>query len=304
MTDPMEIIRLFRAPGVFLCALLCLNAAAESNLGPLPADVTLGPRAGRGGWIILNVRVENSAALPFVMDTGSPITLLDPSLKAMLGKCLVTTTGRSPAAGRQPSGIYAAPRLFLGGVQLKTDSYVATYQMGHSIKGLLGMDCLRHYCIQLDCAERKLRFLAPDQVHPAELGKGFPLIFSSAGEHLPQFFGAARQNQCVAMIHHSGLLGGTNINLLIDTGDNVDGGVEKGTLKGHLTARMVHFFLKRMPVPLAECTWDHDIYTNLQILPNAPVNRLGLRFLARHLVTFDFPGQAIYIKRISSGPLP
>src|SRR5207244_13623223 len=31
---------------------------------------------------------------------------------------------------------------------------------------------------------------------------------------------------------------------------------------------------------------------------------LGLRFLARHLVTFDFPKRTMYLKQTSIGPLP
>jgi hypothetical protein len=31
---------------------------------------------------------------------------------------------------------------------------------------------------------------------------------------------------------------------------------------------------------------------------------IGLSFLARHLVTLDFPGRTLYLKRVSVGPLP
>jgi len=295
-----------RTTGIVLCLLLWWSGAIADSIPPasLPADVTLNKKAGRGGWIIVKVRVESGEELPFVVDTGSPITLLDPSLTPKLGKRLQLTTGGSPAGGKQKSGIYAAPKLFMGEVQLKTDSYVATYNLGKSVKGLLGMDCLLHYCIQVDCEAGKLRFLEPDQIHPADLGKGFPVIYYSAAQHFPPMFAAAGQNQSVPLIHHASLLGGPGINLLIDTGDNIDGAVEKGVLKGHYFGRFIHSLIVRMPVPLSACVWDGKTYTNLQIVPNAPVNRLGLRFLARHLVTFDFPNQAFYIKQISSGPLP
>jgi hypothetical protein len=296
-------LSLRKAVVLFMLLLPWSSVLADTIAPPLPAEVTLNKKAGRGGWLILNIRIENGQELPFVVDTGSPITLLDPSLDTNLGKCLLLTTGGSPAGGKQKSGIYAAPKLFLGGVQLKTDTYVATYNLG-KVKGLIGMDCLRHYCIQVDCQAGKLRFLEPAQVHPAELGKGFPLIFSSAGQHFPQMFTTAGQNQSVAMIHHAGLLGGDSINLLIDTGDNVDGGVMKGTLKGHYWGRFIHSLIKKMPVPLKDCVWDGKTYTKLQVVPNTPVNRLGMRFLARHLITFDFPNQTFYIKQISSNPLP
>src|SRR5205807_625400 len=53
---------------------------------------------------------------------------------------------------------------------------------------------------------------------------------------------------------------------------------------------------------------DGDTYTALRLQlrddgkPNA--NAIGLRFLARHLVTLDFPHRTMYLKRTSVGPLP
>jgi hypothetical protein len=47
-----------------------------------------------------------------------------------------------------------------------------------------------------------------------------------------------------------------------------------------------------------------DTYSDL-ILMECPSgeNFIGLRFMARHLVTFNFPKQTMYLKRTSSGPL-
>ena len=44
-------------------------------------------------------------------------------------------------------------------------------------------------------------------------------------------------------------------------------------------------------------------YPDLHITGNNDDNTIGLRFLARHLVTFDFPKQTMYLKRVSVGPL-
>lgn len=51
-------------------------------------------------------------------------------------------------------------------------------QVGDSIIGILGMDCLRHYCLQLDFAAGKMRFLDPKQLDVSQLGKPFPLNLS------------------------------------------------------------------------------------------------------------------------------
>ncbi len=168
--------------------------------------------------------------------------------------------------------------------------------------GLLGMDCLRHYCVQLDFQAGKMRFLAPGHVNPAELGKAFPLRFSNKGQNFPPMFASASQNDSVPFIQHAGLLGGTSTNSLIDTGDNVDGAVEKGVIRGHYPTRFVHFLLRFRALRLPECVWDGETYTKVSVNTGKNANRLGLKFLARHLVAFDFPKQTMYLRQTSIGP--
>jgi hypothetical protein len=45
-------------------------------------------------------------------------------------------------------------------------------------------------------------------------------------------------------------------------------------------------------------------YTDLILMERPNVNLIGLRFLARHLVTFNFPDRKLYLKKNSSDPLP
>lgn len=47
--------------------------------------------------------------------------------------------------------------------------------------------------------------------------------------------------------------------------------------------------------------WNTGSYTNLLIGHDG--NLIGLRFLARHLVTLDFPHRAMYLKQTTSSPL-
>ena len=49
---------------------------------------------------------------------------------------------------------------------------------------------------------------------------------------------------------------------------------------------------------------DGDTYTNLVVGQGTNANILGLRFLARHLVTLDFPNRTMYLQRTSVRPLP
>jgi hypothetical protein len=55
---------------------------------------------------------------------------------------------------------------------------------------------------------------------------------------------------------------------------------------------------------VSQFVWDGETYTHLMVekgvrgLPNL----MGLRFLARHRVTFDFPNAMMYLKRNRSRP--
>ena len=48
--------------------------------------------AGRGGHLVVTLRLQSGEELPFLVDTGSPMTVLDKSLEPQLGKCLGTET--------------------------------------------------------------------------------------------------------------------------------------------------------------------------------------------------------------------
>src|SRR5690242_8654186 len=69
-----------------------------------PADTTINRIAGRGGHLIVNLRLDNGDSLPFIVDTGSTGTVFDKSFESKLGKRL----------GKQT----------LSGWQIKTNSYL------------------------------------------------------------------------------------------------------------------------------------------------------------------------------------
>jgi hypothetical protein len=60
------------------------------------------------------------------------------------------------------AGVYKAPKLYLGNTLLLTNPKIYTFnwqQFEPGLKGVLGMDCLRHYCVQFDFAHDKILFL-------------------------------------------------------------------------------------------------------------------------------------------------
>ena len=271
--------------GIFLSLMfLCSCVTKPLSHRQLPQEVNINQDAGRGGLLFVTLRLKSGDELPFILDTGSPGTLFDKSLVSKLGKRLPLGTWTvSTPGGKQKSGIYWRPKLYLGNTRLKTGSLVATFdfkqlsnQVGHPIMGILAMDCLKHYCIQLDFQDGKMRFLDRNRLNVTKLGKSFPVKLSLFGQ---------------LFLHHASLAGGKSSKLSIDTGWSSDGGVERGAIKGHDSG----------PVHLSECVWGGETYTN--VLVENGGNVIGLRFLARHLITFDFPKRTMFLKQTSVGPL-
>ena len=258
-----------------MCLMLLSSRAATSP--KLPAELPINQGAGRGGLLIVPVRLEDGAELPFILDTGSSFTLLDTSLEPKLGKRTGTVSVQSwGVTSKLP--VFAAPRLYLGGAPLVTGDNVVgddckkmPSDSDHPIMGMLGIDCLKHYCIQLDFAAGKMRFLEPEHVNAVQLGKPFPI----------------RWTEGRPFVHHDGLVAGMGTNSLIDTGFDTDGVIKE---LGPGTS----YFEERV--------WGGQTYTNLLLGNGGYV--LGLRFLARHLVTLDFLNGTMYLRQQSVGPLP
>lgn len=263
-----------------LCLLLLVSCAVTppsagiSSPAAFPEEVALAPEAGRGGHLMVTLRLESGDALPVILDTGAPATVLDKSLEFKLGKRRGTMPVRLAGQSNQQCGIYDAPRLCLGDTALVTGPNIVAYDFGRHPMGILGMDCLKHYCIQLDFQAGKLRFLKPEAINTADLGQAFPLAFEG-------------NYPCIGQ---SNLIGENPKPLLVDLGCNVDGLADRGT--NHLAG-----------VYLPECNWAGHSYSNLTVAAVEHGNALGLRFLSRHLVTFDFPRKTLYLKQTSVGPL-
>lgn len=259
--------------------------------------------AGRGNWIFVSVRLEDGKELPFFLDTGASGTCFDKSLEHLLGKRLGTDTSWHFGA-KGDAGMYEAPKLYLGGSLLQmTGPAVATIDLsaavekyvGHPIAGVLGMDVLEHYCIQLDFQANTIHFLDSDHADKRGWGRAYALT------NVDDAYPVLRAN----------LAGGDSPGSLIDTGCNGDGWLGAVLFQQWTNrAESAKPGLASSPDGL----FDGEKYTEMELQrleddvgssgdSHMKVNGIGLRFLARHLVTLDFPKRTLYLKRISAGPL-
>lgn len=306
----MKIILTYRALGIALSLLLlcsCATTPHQSAIVPateLPADVTINKDAGRGNLLFVTLRLEDGEELQFFVDTGTTFTSFDKSLVPKLGKRLGRVTSSSWGITSKSDG-YAAPKLYFGNTPLMTGSrvYIGDYkqlssQAGRPIMGILGMDCLHHYCIQLDFEAGKMRFLDPEHMDASQLGKASALTFRMG----------------CPFIHENSLIGEEGTNLLVDAGYRGDGALESGLFQREVqrlrTEGKAIYGQHAGRIWFSKCVWNGQTYTNLLIGDGGTNfwkgqggNEIGLRFLARHLVTFDFPKQIMYLNQTSVGPL-
>jgi hypothetical protein len=240
------------------------------------------------------IGLRSGEELPFLLDTGSPVTCLDESLEPRLGRRLGTVTASNFGVVHETS-VYEAPQLWLGRTPLTmtgTNVITWSFKQGpskgpHPYVGILGMHVLLNYCIQLDFATHRMRFLDPASVDRSAWGTPFAL--SDVGDG------------CVAI--QENLVGAQGPASIIDTGYRGD-----GFLTPELFQRWTnHAALAQdgeMRAPEARLggeMYAGVIYLNAESLslgePPRPFNGIGLYFLSRHLVTFDFPNHTVYLKR-------
>ncbi len=96
--------------------------------------------------LLVEVETDNGEKFPCAVDTGSPNTVLPARLEPMLGKRLGARRFFTLDRLNEVEHLYAAPKLYLRKTRLLTGTQVGA----SGTLGILGMDCLRHYCIQLD----------------------------------------------------------------------------------------------------------------------------------------------------------
>jgi hypothetical protein len=264
-----------------------------------PFEIDMNKDAGRGEWLFVNVRIAGQD-LPFFLDTGASVTCVDQSLEPELGKRFLTMPTRT-FLFTNASGIYAVPTLYLGNTLL-TNSETCVMAMdcskgsqlaGRPVMGILGIDVLQNYCIQLDFTANKIRFLDDQHLDKSRLGTAFPL---------KQFLDGCYYTD-------ANLVGAKGPGSVIDIGYNAD-----GWLVPDVFQQWTH--PPAVPSP-GEAEFPDGIlggkrYTNLTLrgvgtndtsmTPLTDYNGLGLRFFARNLVTLDFPNQTMYLKQTSVGP--
>ena len=284
--------------GILLCA---SNLSVLGSLTPaseLPSEVVLSPDVQKYGLIILETTFGDGTAAKLLLDTASPMTIFDDSLAKHLGKKLASPSKIESIAK------YSPPALFLNGTKLVFDDPVWTDTLRDlggkysDVRGILGFDCLKHYCIQIDPVAGRLRFLNPATLVKNDLGTRHEIILQKYWmQGLPS-----------APFVHGNLIGDGKSTSLLSTRQRLDGTLYWKTFKKvESSGRLVLIAGGAPGVAMAykvgsigSAMYGRTAYTNLLVINNPSVDTIGLHFLVRHIATLDFPGNMLYLKRIDN----
>lgn len=137
--------------------------------------------AKEGRFILLPVRFEGKT-YQFLLDTGASICFFDEPFRERLGRPVRTTT--VDVGETRKSKVYTAPEAFLGPLNLKESKSVMCFDMkmlrqvmGLEMRGVIGMSVLCKYVLQIDFDRGKLLLLDPDYRKHPEWGSAVPIRF-------------------------------------------------------------------------------------------------------------------------------
>lgn len=286
-----------------LLAVVLRAAVAAAQVPPQQEVIEEFDIAKDGEAVLVPVTVAARARL-FLIDTGASHVAYDDSFRASLRPCgqiaIVDTV-----SGRVQMLLFDAPGALVGRLDLRgrnpadvapvgcVDLAATRAATGEDVRGIVGCCFLREHIVRLDAERGKLSFLRrvgaePGVRVPMELIDGIPAILASLAGVGDKLF-------------------------MLDTGSGgPSGGLDGATTKQldamHLLTQLpcsetVDFgsngprtmHLNRIrSITVGGFTHNDLFFAEDREAP--PICRLGMEYLSRYVVTFDFPGGALYLK--------
>lgn len=267
----------------------CAAFASEAQgSAPITAELKFDADCG----LILVPVILGSKTVLAAIDTGSDRTMFDKSLRPLLGKPRRRSRGSS-LDGSFEAELYGAPDATVGGLSLEGLPVVSVVDLrsprealGEPLYGILGIDFLSAYVVQIDFEDAKVRFLGST---PHDAGCAIPLDFR---ENLP--FVEASLGALARRTH-----------FLIDSGCTLVGILEEQAFedlrqRGDVrrcyssgSASLSKKTLRRVGALQHVSLRDFE-HSELDFMAG-PRNVLGVSYLSRFKVTFDFPRATMYL---------
>ena len=268
------------------------SAAEPASLAATSREETF--EIARGGAVPFVTIETCDRKLQFIVNTVPRQTIFAKRYRHLLGS--PREDNRESAVGEMEPQfeVFSAPAMRLGRLAPEIDSVLAMdfgnleERIGRRLDGCLGLDILRQYVVEFDFDHGVLRFLSEV---PADPGEKIPLVtlpdglraveFSLGGEPARLFTPATCAPVTVAMrpalfmkfCHHGTVQLPNRMNLALAA-------QSRHGVQGVATSTQLGGFVHR----------------EIQV-ETGEANYLGLDYLSRYVVTFDFPRENVYFKR-------
>lgn len=270
--------------------------ASDSNI--LPPKQTAGKTTfdfdPNNDLILLPVSYKDKQLL-FFLDTGASITAFDIAFEKELGNPKKTVGGIT-AGGKTALPVYNAPEAYLGPYNLKdynevlcTDMTMLSFVAGEKISGIIGMNFLKKHCVQIDADNSKLTIYNSPLERTDNLGQQFSLKFDRDIPFLYSSIDGIRQTSFLIDL-------GADSDIMLQTNEFENLVKNKKLQTTETLAETATGTVKARLSRLDRFQLGQYEYKDL-LLEQGVNNILGLQFMARHLVTMDFPNEKIYFKK-------
>lgn len=270
------------------------SVVSSTVVGPDEPQVVADFAVGRQGRLLLLPVKLGESEYQFILDTGAEVSVFDRALMDKL-ESLQESARALTADGDREIGLFAAPPFSIGSLSFKglepvacTDLSTLRRVTGQPISGILGMDVLQNYVVHINFDLGKVEFLAH-----ADTTADVTARIAFQHRRLPAIDVTLPDGSVVPFVVDSGL-GSTGM-LRADEFDRLQqaGFVSDGSegLRATLTGTTRHRDGRLSTVGLSGV--QHESLK----FERANYNMLGLGWLSRYTVTFDFPGRTIYLNK-------
>jgi hypothetical protein len=282
-----------------LALVVCLSiiameaTAAGPRAGQVIAEFEIAPD---GDFIRLPVVVDQHE-YRFLFSTGMTTTIIDEALRSKLDlkKIAVEIRGKRSTQMRERFGGFYAT---LGGIPLEfpagveAGNYAAlSDKLDLECQGEIGMDVLRGYVIQIDFDEGLLRFLAALPPAPGEAIRMTPLDGEGGAPTIPGLISGMPAQKFVI----SSARAGNSLDIRSELLSSLEEKEKVRMLekeKAVTRSGSLLFQTGRLDV------FQVGKFRHEGLLVNtAEQNGIGVSYLSRYLVTFDFPHSKLYLKK-------
>jgi hypothetical protein len=280
-----------------ICTIASALAIAEIVAAPLQAIgddnvIESFKISGNGDVLLIPVQIGTQRC-KFILDTGAVTNVFDTSLEGVLEttKYVTMRASKEYPLYRSPTASVGDSALPLEGLAVCQDLSQMRKLSGWDFRGIVGTQFLQKYVIQVDFDGGRLSFLRSAK----DVGR-------ERIRFVPDPYGRPSVNV--------GLAGAAATPFLVDTGncEFTNGTLTSSTVDALVKADAISIAAKRA-VALGpngfetgrHGTVDYVLFAghrhDQQPFNEGNVNALGLGYLSRFLVTFDFPGGAMYVEK-------